>query len=74
MGGHKKILGVRLLNINGFRNDKYAYIEDLFFGKEKGINIVWLTETMHTYDKIKLGSGIKNFSAMRGIDGKKEEA
>ena len=71
MGGNKKILGVRLLNINGFRKDKYAYIENLFFGKENEVNIVCLIETMHKYDKIKLGSGLKSFSTMRGKDGKK---
>ena len=71
MGGNKKILGVRLLNINGFSKDKYAYIENLFFEKENEVNIVCLIETMHKYDKIKLGSGLKSFSTMRDKDGKK---
>ena len=45
MGGNKKILGVRLLNINGFSKDKYAYIENLFFWERK-----WVEYSMSNRD------------------------
>ena len=56
----------RLLNPNGLTSLKYTYIEEQFFVGREEINIVCLTETKNTYDKVKICEGLSYFSTMRG--------
>ena len=79
MGNHIEELGeegerglaIRLININGFTRIKNVMFEELFFSKGMGVNILCLTETKNTFDKVDISGRLKYHATRRERGGRR---
>ena len=67
----EKGLAIRLININGFTRIKNIMFEELFFSKGMGFNILCLTETKNTFDKVDISGRLKYHATRRERGGRR---